>query len=294
MVNPNELVLIGKDTKDDASHPLYDERVNSPIDDGMLFNIRTFGVIEPVVVWKDRENDGRLVVVDGRRRVLHARKARLPEIPVVYTTHEDLEGVAVSMNEVRKDTSPLTKANRMYAYVERLQAKNDEPEKAASVRADAIKRCAVIFGYSTKQVENYLALNDCSAKVKRAIDSGRLSATAASNLAKLEKEEQDKKLEQLLKNGRATVRQTKAATTKKPRGLFYGKREVKRLTDAWYECQNLEDGQEPEDPKLVELFEASGLSDDFWWGMHVAIGELDPDEADDTGNLKKMLKHVSK
>ena len=39
----------------DKTHPLYDERVNLPIDEGMVLNIKELGVLEPIIVWKDPE-----------------------------------------------------------------------------------------------------------------------------------------------------------------------------------------------------------------------------------------------
>ena len=37
----------------DKTHPLYDERVHLPIDEGMVLNIKELGVLEPIIVWKD-------------------------------------------------------------------------------------------------------------------------------------------------------------------------------------------------------------------------------------------------
>jgi ParB family chromosome partitioning protein len=37
------------------AHPLYDERIHLPIDEGMVLNIMELGVLEPIIVWKDPE-----------------------------------------------------------------------------------------------------------------------------------------------------------------------------------------------------------------------------------------------
>ena len=39
----------------DKTHPLYDERVHLPIEEGMVLNIAELGVLEPIIVWKDPE-----------------------------------------------------------------------------------------------------------------------------------------------------------------------------------------------------------------------------------------------
>lgn len=41
----------------DKTHPLYDERVHLPIEEGMVLNIAELGVLEPIIVWKDPEPD---------------------------------------------------------------------------------------------------------------------------------------------------------------------------------------------------------------------------------------------
>jgi hypothetical protein len=58
----------------DKTHPLYDERVHLPIDEGMVLNIMELGVLEPIIVWKDPET-GLTCVVVGRQRVKHTLEA---------------------------------------------------------------------------------------------------------------------------------------------------------------------------------------------------------------------------
>ncbi|RRF10818.1 hypothetical protein EAN93_29390 [Klebsiella pneumoniae] len=57
-------------TVTDKTHPLYDERVHLPIEEGMVLNIAELGVLEPIIVWKDPET-GLTCVVVGRQRVKH-------------------------------------------------------------------------------------------------------------------------------------------------------------------------------------------------------------------------------
>ncbi|HBR4392930.1 TPA: hypothetical protein L9V35_004556 [Klebsiella pneumoniae] len=59
----------------DKTHPLYDERVHLPIDEGMVLNIKELGVLEPIIVWKDPET-GLTCVVVGRQRVKHTLEAK--------------------------------------------------------------------------------------------------------------------------------------------------------------------------------------------------------------------------
>ena len=65
MFDPENLHLVT-----DKTHPLYDERIHLPIDEGMVLNIKELGVLEPIIVWKDPET-GLTCVVVGRQRVRH-------------------------------------------------------------------------------------------------------------------------------------------------------------------------------------------------------------------------------
>ena len=70
--DPDKLVLV-----EDKNSPLYDPRIDLPIDEPMVASILALGVQEPVLVWKDPE-DGQVKVVAGRQRVKNAREASLP------------------------------------------------------------------------------------------------------------------------------------------------------------------------------------------------------------------------
>lgn len=68
-VNPRTLV-VGANVREDAN-----------LDDEFLVSLRTRGVLEPIVAYRD--DDGRLVVLYGSRRTLGAVKVRLTTVPVV-------------------------------------------------------------------------------------------------------------------------------------------------------------------------------------------------------------------
>jgi len=198
-----DLRIIGLDTKDGPEHPLYDERINLPIDEAMVRNIQAFGVLEPVLVRKD----GSFVdVVDGRQRVRHARLASernvaagLPEILVpaqspMKATDATAVGVMVSANTFRRDDDPLTrakKASRMLA----LGA--TEAEIATS------------FGITKGAVRNLLSLLDLAPKVQKAVEAEKVPFTAAIQLADLPREEQVAKLDEMIAAGAVSVSEAK-------------------------------------------------------------------------------------
>lgn len=105
----------------DKTHPLYDERIHLPIDEGMVLNIKELGVLEPITVWKDPEN-GLTCVVAGRQRVRHtleANKLLLKEgkkpllVPAVVKrgSANQMAKYMVSENEIRRPDTPLGRAS---------------------------------------------------------------------------------------------------------------------------------------------------------------------------------------
>jgi ParB family chromosome partitioning protein len=264
---PHEFVIIGIDTDDGEEHPLYDVTERHEIDEGMVLNIMELGVKEPVVVMKepdDSERGYRVVLVDGRRRVLHARAAveqmrKLGEpgsvlVPCVLEKGSDdlLERVSASLNMVRKDDSVLGKAERVARMLRRNGGDYAE--------------VAVTIGSTEKTVRTYEKLMELSAKVKKAVNDGRISATAASKLSDLPKDEQEERLKKLLEESggkKVTIRQTKAATSNgKP--MAPKKRVLKKLVSAYVEADE----------------STNALNESFVMGVKYAIGLASAEEID--------------
>ena len=206
--DPNELVVIGVDTKDGPEHELWDERIRLPLEESMILNLQAIGVKESVIVRKGTSAKGGYEVVDGRRRVLHAREAnkRLKKAgePLLYVpalieqgdeTH--MTGVSISLNEIRKDDDTLTKAEKCM----RLLHRNGNDHKAA----------AIAFGVSVAAIKNWAKVAELTPKVKKAVAAGEISASAAAELHGLEKEAQIAKLDKLVSHAKANGR--KKATT---------------------------------------------------------------------------------
>jgi ParB family chromosome partitioning protein len=189
--DPSELVLI-----DDPKNPLFDPRVNMPLDESLVLNVMFQGVLEPVIVVKQNDKP---VVVAGRQRVRAAREAnkRLKEQgkePVRVTavirrgTESDLFGVSISENEARQDDTPLGRANKCARY---LNMGRSEEE------------AAVTFGVTKHCVQAWMRLLQCAAPVRKAVEEGKLAASAAAKLADLPADEQVSTLDGLLEEAKS-------------------------------------------------------------------------------------------
>jgi ParB family transcriptional regulator, chromosome partitioning protein len=183
---------------------------------GMVLSFMAIGVKEPILVVKMAIADVDVpVVIDGRRRIMHAREAnkrlkilgetllKVPGKPE-KGSDEHLAHVSVALNEIRRQDDLLVKA----AKAKRMIDRGDE---AAAV--------AVAFGVSKTTVANWLKLGELPAPVQKAINQGVLSAHAASQLHGLERKAQLAKLEELVAQHRQTGKkvsgnQAKAKTGK--------------------------------------------------------------------------------
>ncbi|GKQ08843.1 hypothetical protein NUKP79_25640 [Klebsiella quasipneumoniae] len=176
----------------DKTHPLYDERVHLPIDEGMVLNIAELGVLEPIIVWKDPEL-GLTCVVVGRQRVKHtleANKLRLKEgkdpllVPGVVKrgSANQMAKYMVSENEIRRPDTPLGRAKKMSDALDRGLDEDD---------------IAVLFGCGVQTVRATLSLLDATQAVREAVEAGTITVTQARQLASLKPEEQREKVKQI-------------------------------------------------------------------------------------------------
>lgn len=224
-MDPDTLIIIGLDTEDGPEHPLYDKRIKLPLDDNMVKNVKTFGVKETIIVTKDAD---RVLVVDGRQRVRWARTANelirneggepifVPAL-VERGDEKKLYGTMISTNEVRQDDDVLTKAEKAAKFIG---------------MGHTVDEAAVVFGVTKRAVEIWMQILDLSAAVKKAIAAGKLSASAAKEFSGLSKEEQEKKLDELVTESTGTKRISKGATRKKTKGSAApGKKRIKAVAD---------------------------------------------------------------
>lgn len=154
------IVIVGLDTQDGDSHPLYDTRIHKPLREATVIDILLNGVIEPVIVTKGRKCAPLLsgeavpaeaaLVVDGRGRVMHAREAnrrllaagsvpiRVPVLSPMRGSDSELLGRLVALNEHRQEDSALGKARKIdEAEAKRLLGfKEAEPEVESETAAE--------------------------------------------------------------------------------------------------------------------------------------------------------------
>lgn len=212
LCDPDQLTIIGAkpftghaaDTEDGQEHDQWDERVRTlareKLDPNRVANVKKFNVKEPIIVKRERET-GRLIVADGRHRTAWARAANAElreageaplRVRVIVEDADDktLAGLSVALNEARDDDGILVKARK----VARLKE-----------RGYSIDELAATFACSKQTIRNYESLLRVHPDVLKAVDDGKIGASAAFELAKLPRDEQPTALAVLLANGNGTT-----------------------------------------------------------------------------------------
>jgi ParB family chromosome partitioning protein len=143
----------------------------------LVDSIKDKGVLQPLLVRQDPNDDKRFEIVAGERRWRAAQQARLHEVPVVVKELSDRDTLEVALveNLQREDLTPLEEAE---AY-RRLM---DEFGHTQEVLAKAV-------GKSRSHVANMMRLLALPKPVQRMLDEGQISAGHARSLINAEKPE---------------------------------------------------------------------------------------------------------
>lgn len=194
---PEELVLVGKDTKDGPEHPLYSSRIHQELDRGFVDNIRYRGVQQAITIAFDSSK--RPLVVAGRRRVLHAREAnkqrkidgeqpyRIACIEKLNTNQRELVFTKSSENNFRIDTNPIEKA-----------------EEAANMLDAGMtsEEVMIAMGWKQANLYRYLRLLKAPEDIKGAVREGKLNLRGALALLQMDDpEEREKELSAIMEQG---------------------------------------------------------------------------------------------
>lgn len=229
--DPFDLVIIGHDTDDGPDHYLYDAESNAypaEDDEAMIANVRTVGILEPILFERDGE---RKLVVDGRTRIRWARAAiklqkragePLLEVPCLVKrgTQAEMYGISRAANRRRPEDSPVSQARQLQRMIDMLGG----DEAGAAVK----------LAIAQPKAKKLLALLTTDPKVQRAVERG-MTLDSAAKLAKLPRAEQASKLEEIRATGdKPTARKVQAAVTGGAETMTPGQRiaQAIRMIDA--------------------------------------------------------------
>lgn len=291
-LDPDDVVYIGVDTPHkQGEHPLWDfDEDRHAIDESMIASMLIHGVKDPidvVVLGEDKEDehgivlvegkwqDGdRVVVIEGRRRLLNVREANkrllkqgedaadLIKVPCIKKKVKDALDLMIIGNELRMADPLPVKVSKLETWLVR----NPDDYEGAAIR----------FGVTAVQIKNWLKYPDLAPKVQKAVENGELSFHAALEFHGMDAGEQAEALQKAREEApegkkitAKKARQSRSNTTgEAPKNTAPGKRVLKRLV-------------------LGHGIYATDVPEDFIKGLRYALGELD---AKSVKGLIKLLK----
>lgn len=221
---PEDLIVVT-----DETHELYDERVNLPVSESLVASIlyapngdQPQGVLVPISCARDPET-GQVVVVNGRQRVKAAieankrlKKQGLPPlrvrwIPAPRGTKSKM-ALAITSNEHAQEDTPLGRAKKAARLVE---------------RGFSHEEIGQMLGKTASTVKNLLGLLDAPAAVRKAVESGAITASAGYKAAKLEPEAAKKLVEELKEKAPREAGKKRSKNAAKAREIVDGPKKAK-------------------------------------------------------------------
>jgi len=173
--------------------------------DDLAASIKEKGIIQPLIVRPNPNNDGAFEIVAGERRWRAAQKAKLHEVPVLVRDFNDTEvlEVAIIENIQRADLNPVEEAA---GYQQLMDKFGHTQEKLAEA-----------LGKSRSHIANSMRLLGLPNEVQIYLGDGKLSAGHARAL--ITSDDSAKLAREVIKKG-LSVRETEKLA-KKPMGNIF-------------------------------------------------------------------------
>lgn len=279
---PEDLKIVGLDFAADPSHPLYDERVNNPLEGEKIEACDMSGVTTPI---KGVRKKGEIWVVTGRHSTRYAREVnklraargdKPLEVPVVlvpFTDELSLKTLMIQENMLRTELTPVDKGR----YAQTLLAEFEDLDKK-----DAVQRVADLMGVTPQSIKDWTKVLSFEPKVVKAIETGKISAhKALKTFRKVPPEKQAEVLTELEKG----LKEIEAEHGERPRK---GKKSPPK--------RNMNKQYAREMAKISEEdAEKLGLCPIFHLGLRYAFGKAtDTDCRRDAEGFQKALNWAKK
>jgi ParB family chromosome partitioning protein len=161
--------------------------------DSLVQSVREQGILQPLLVRRDKDDPEAYEIVAGERRWRAAQLAQLHEVPVVVKELTDASALEIALveNIQRQDLNPLEEGEGYKRLIEEFEHTQDALSRAV--------------GRSRSHVANTLRLLNLSKPIKEMLVKGDLTAGHARALLNLD--DPDKLARRIVKQG-LSVRQT--------------------------------------------------------------------------------------
>lgn len=180
----------------------------------MVESINQYGVIVPIVVWK---NENEFIILSGHNRVEACKKLGLDEIPCVIKenlTMEEATLIVTETNFMQRSFSDLSHSERAYTLEQHYKAlkcqgkRNDLLQEIGNLMKNStekneynIEKVGNEYSLSKDTVARYMRLAKLNEDLLAKVDNESLPFMVAYNLSFIEDEILQEKINFLLNNG---------------------------------------------------------------------------------------------
>ena len=160
-------------------------------------DMRENGQLEPIIVRKDANLQGRFETIAGHRRAHVARKIGLEKVKALIVDYDDEQAVklmVVSNLQKRSEIKPSVKAKAYAMYMEANKRQAGRPKKnscqvGTNLRTD--DQAAEEFKESARTIQRYIRLNQLILPLLNMVDRKEMKVGIGVELSYLDKEDQE-------------------------------------------------------------------------------------------------------
>lgn len=145
--------------------------------EGLAASIEQYGILQPLIVRRDKDDDGNYIIVAGERRWRAARKAGLKQVPALVRelSYDQAKVASVLENLQRKDLNPIEEARGLEAIRELFRL--------------SVEKLAQKLGLPRSTLSNSLRLLKLDPAIQNDVEENRISVSHAKIIAGLESPE---------------------------------------------------------------------------------------------------------
>ena len=160
-------------------------------------DMRENGQLEPIIVRRDANLQGRFEAIAGHRRTYVARKIGLEKIKALIVDYDDEQAIklmVVSNLQKRSEIKPSVKAKAYKMYMEANKKQGQRTDATScpvgtKLRTD--ESAAEEFGESARNIQRYIRLNDLTPELLAMVDKDELKFRTAVELSYLSESAQE-------------------------------------------------------------------------------------------------------
>ena len=174
-------------------------------------SIRERGIIQPIIVRKSEDQDGKFEIVAGERRWQAAQNAGLHEVPAVVIKADNLKSLefAIVENVQRKDLNPIEEAEGYKKLIDEFRYDQEKVAKFIGKSRTHITNCLRLLTLPQKIIQYVIDEKISQGHAKILVGLNNIELLADKVISKKLSVRQTEALVRLIKGHKSTIKKNK-------------------------------------------------------------------------------------